>query len=157
LKIVARDSTYGAMPSSNEKQEGPGAKIVAARVLLDSNQAPVEICIYEPVRDKGDKNGDWRCDFSTRRGASPEEIRHAWGVDSLQALIVAIQGLRYVLEPDAGGLSWLGQVGVMGIPLQIADENPHRTAIFRNLIDTEVRREALFWEFFTRSKSGSRG
>lgn len=141
------------MPLPNDtRDESQRARVVAKRILFDANQTPIEVCVYEPVRDETDPNGDWRCEFSIKRGSVPEQLRHVWGVDSLQALVVAIKALRHALEPETADLSWLGQVGVTGIPLQIFDDSPQRTAMFRSLIDAEVHREALFWELMTRAR-----
>ena len=49
----------------------------------------IEVFVYLPVED----HGDYRCQYEIREQGKPVKKGHALGVDSLQALILALQKL----------------------------------------------------------------
>ena len=52
-------------------------------------------------------NGDFRCAFRVK-GWNRGETAHAGGVDELQALINALEGIATQLRESGRALSWLG-------------------------------------------------
>lgn len=50
------------------------------------------------------KDGDWECPFRV----TGLEVRYGYGVDGIQALSTALEGIRVMLEGHAERLSWLG-------------------------------------------------
>lgn len=69
--------------------------------------------LYVPVPIPPD---EWRCDFQVV--GLPEELNgHARGLDSLQALIIGLEGLRVYLERTQEPMTWEeGEPGDLGIP-----------------------------------------
>lgn len=57
------------------------------------------------------KDGDWECPFRiTGLG-----IQHGYGVDAIQALTTALEGIRVMLERSGQKFSWLGgEIGYTG-------------------------------------------
>lgn len=93
-------------------------RLIARRVLRTSANEPVRAVLYQPVLVK---RGEWRCDF-TITGLEDEIRDAARGEDSLEVLILAIQGLRFYLERSGEPLRWAdGPVGELGLPRPIPD------------------------------------
>ena len=83
----------------------------------------MELCVSEPQPDQR----DFRCAY-TIRWPTREQSGRAFGVDSLQALFLALQSAHIALltspEGQAGELRWLGMAD-LGLPLPLglsADE-----------------------------------
>jgi hypothetical protein len=97
---------------------GMSPRIVATRVFHARTGNEVIAVIYEPVETPPD---DWKCEF--RISGLPQEVaEHARGMDSLQALLVAAQGVRAHLEAVDDAFTWSGgEAGVLGIPRPIPD------------------------------------
>src|ERR1700730_17398748 len=64
------------------------------------------------------KGGDWECPFLIE-GVGKSEVQRAFGVDSLQALIIAIRGIRAGLEQTGRNLFWLDPEIGADIPLTV--------------------------------------
>jgi hypothetical protein len=93
-------------------------RIVATRVFQARTGGEVIAVIYEPVETPPN---EWKCEFKI--SGLPKEIEeHARGMDSLQALLVAAQGVRAHLEGVGDAFTWSGgETGVLGIPRPIPD------------------------------------
>jgi hypothetical protein len=50
---------------------------------------------------------EWECPFRMR-GAGVSEMEFGYGIDSMQALTTALEGIRFVLDEKFGALSWEG-------------------------------------------------
>lgn len=91
----------------------------------DGNRTTLTVRIGTPARDP-EPGGDWYCCFHVT-GLGEEQVRPSFGVDSLQALLLAIYGAKINLEEraaDAGlRLDWLGQPGYLGLSV---DPELHR-------------------------------
>lgn len=86
---------------------------VATRGLRTASGRKVVATLYRPVR-KGPT--DWRCTFSITGLGEPLEVT-VRGIDGLQALTVAIDGVRFHLERAPEPLIWLdGEPGDFGLP-----------------------------------------
>lgn len=93
-------------------------RIIATRIFRGSGGNEVTATIYEPVTTPPD---EWTCEIRIS-GAGDEIVDRARGVDSLQALIVALQGIRLHLDGIGEGLTWFGnEAGAFGIPHPIPD------------------------------------
>jgi hypothetical protein len=66
-------------------------RIVATRVFQARTGGEVIAVIYEPVEVRPE---EWKYDFRIS-GLSQEVAEHANGMDSLQALLVAAQGVEH--------------------------------------------------------------
>jgi Domain of unknown function (DUF6968) len=97
--------------------------IIAERVLTAAEQqgTPKEISVLLGKPRQLPDHPDYYCTFQIK-GAGSEKVRHACGVDSLQALQFAISALAVELEvlnkQMAGALRWeYGEKGGLGIPV----------------------------------------
>lgn len=92
-------------------------KWLATRTLHDQNDpaATVEIQIGFPERRTVD---EWACPFHIV-GLGAEISEYGFGVDALQALITAHEGIATALRASGRKLSWLGLPGETGIRRQI--------------------------------------
>jgi hypothetical protein len=73
-----------------------------------------EVLLGRPRRSR---RGEWVCAFQFK-GMQSTEIQRAFGVDALQALLNAVEGIRTTIEKQQCELSWAGGSG-SGIPAQI--------------------------------------
>jgi hypothetical protein len=90
---------------------------IAARELraMDSDKI-VEVRLGRPTR-AGRK--DWICGFQII-GLNDDRIRRAAGADALQALVLALKGIRHTLENCGHSLTWIGgEHGDHGVPRAI--------------------------------------
>jgi hypothetical protein len=78
----------------------PQSKIFASRMLLLDGTQKVFLRIRQPVKS----GSNYACDFEIR-GLLGLKDETAWGVDSMQALLLAIQGLRVRIKAYEGRLS----------------------------------------------------
>jgi len=93
---------------------------IAMRTLIDSQDpdTAVTVSIDNPIQ-VGD---DWACTFRID-GMGIEEQAH--GVDSLQALLLAVEGARRALQQSGRTLTWTiggqpaGETGDTGLPRQV--------------------------------------
>ncbi len=85
-------------------------------VAEDGTRAPVVIRIGSPHPDPRSRNGDWCCPHQII-GLGDEAVEASFGVDSLQALLLSVYGVRLKLAARAEaasvtldwlGMSWLG-------------------------------------------------
>jgi hypothetical protein len=78
-------------------------KVIASRSLLLDGSYKVTIRIRRPFKS----GEDYDCEYEIR-GLDDVDLQPARGVDAMQALLLAIQGLRNHLRGYRGRLSWLG-------------------------------------------------
>jgi len=78
--------------------------IIASRTLREADGARVTVQFGRPRRS--DK--DWLCPFRIV-GLSNDVVHRAYGVDSLQALQLAIDAARAMVRSCGRPLDWLGQ------------------------------------------------
>ena len=86
--------------------------MISRRLVEDHTGVEVMIGLSRPIQLE---SGDWSCAFTTDQG-SPECARQAHGVDELQALLLAIEGLHMTLSRSGRCLTWLGEPGDTGVP-----------------------------------------
>jgi hypothetical protein len=86
-------------------------QVVAERQVRAGAGTPVVIRIGAPHPDPLSTNGDWRCPYRIT-GLGDEAVGAAFGVDSLQALLLAVYRVRLDLAARAESagveLDWLG-------------------------------------------------
>jgi len=120
------------------------SRIIARRVLRDESAGgSVELLVYEPVQDPHEEHGDWSCRFEIRKnlGESLSSVGH--GVDSLQALLTALSGLRQIMKNEGNRLTWLRQPGEIGLPIIIAEDDRDLAALLEHLVEAEYCRQVL--------------
>ncbi|MEU4740984.1 hypothetical protein AB0G02_11045 [Actinosynnema sp. NPDC023658] len=80
-------------------------------VSPDGVRTPVVVSVGRPGPDPLSAHDDWRCPFRVT-GLGDEVVGAAFGVDSLQALLLAVHKVRLELAARAGAesvaLDWLG-------------------------------------------------
>jgi len=80
---------------------------------------------------------EWACRFVIR-GLPGRHQHDAHGIDSLQALGLAMQGVRYHLERSGLPISFVGAVGEFGIYRQLAGFDVPTTRHLEQLVDREI-------------------
>ncbi|AEB45605.1 DUF6968 family protein [Micromonospora maris] len=91
-------------------------EVVAERriVVIDPEGVTSELVVRlgKPDPDPLSHHGDWGCPFQVE-GLGEDSVQTAYGVDSLQALLLAAYRVRLLLaehaEQTSARLDWLGQ------------------------------------------------
>ena len=91
--------------------------VIAVRELRDVNSSRrVVIKIGKPRRTKV---AEWICPYSLI-GLGSREVQYAYGIDALQAIFMAFEGVRGTLEVSGKHLKWAGgEAGDIGLPRAI--------------------------------------
>jgi len=76
------------------------------------------VSIGLPRPDPLSKHSDWECAFSIE-GVGKSKVQKAFGVDSLQALMLALEGVRVGLEQTGRNLFWLDPKVGTDIPMTV--------------------------------------
>jgi hypothetical protein len=122
---------------------GSFGTIVAERTLtlVGRTAAQVRIIIGKPRKDR--RSSDYCCPYRLE-GMGDGRVQESWGVDSVQALQLAMQAIRVQLEPHSDSLEWLGgQGGSLGFPKVIPDVlGPKLTRRLEKLVERELDRHA---------------
>jgi len=93
---------------------------IARRILSEDGVIgrKIVVSIGLPRPDRLSKHGDWKCPFLIE-GMGEPKVEQAYGVDSLQALISAITGLRVRLEQSGRNFFWFDPNIGADIPLYV--------------------------------------
>lgn len=117
-------------------------EVIAERrlVVRGAPQKRVVVSLGAPRRRRGET--DWECPFRIR-GAGITSFEYGYGVDSVQALTTALEGIRAVLDKSGQSLSWENvlhdQTGFQRfIPITFGTSFSRR---LERLVDREVRRQ----------------
>lgn len=141
-----------------KRQNGrPRIEVVIARRVLASeppSQRKYEVRIGKPEPDGA---GDWRCAYHVR-GIGMRSPRYAFGVDSVQALILALNAVRSDLEAAGDACHWVGgERGDSGFPRYVPAAFGLRFSRRINcMIDREVTRHCKKLEVNARQRKRSR-
>lgn len=106
------------MTSSRQRSGGPErlGRAIATRELRDDRGKTVTVRIAAPTADK---QGDWICEFQIE-GLGRKAVRSASGIDALQALMMAFEGIRVEIMKSKRPLQWVGgEPGDPGFPRQV--------------------------------------
>lgn len=90
------------------------APIVERVLTRISKGRRVHVKIWAPARD----GRDWRCRFQIT-GIGDDSVRSIGGVDSVQALQLALHGVAHYLKPHRRSLKWLFDAGDLGFTAPI--------------------------------------
>jgi hypothetical protein len=101
-------------------QQSDLGRPIARRTLAEDGVSgrKIVISIGLPRPYRLSKNGDWECPFLIE-GIGKSKVETACGVDSLQALILALTGLRVRLEQTGRNFFWLDPNMGVDIPLYV--------------------------------------
>lgn len=112
---------------------------VATRQLRTAEGKSLELRIGQPEPD----GRDWACPFQIL-GLGEGKVEHAYGVDALQALLLAAEAARIEIASSGESVEWLGRPG-SGIPRPILgvlgpDFEAHLHAVVDREVEEHVRR-----------------
>lgn len=137
-------------PTRKETQSVEKRTVIAERVLElvegDGSERTVVVRLFKPVQVDTE---EWRCDFEF--DGLETTIDHAFGIDGLQAIVLAIEAVRQRLEREAG-LRWLGGRDLY-LPLVLPDFVPG----LREKVDRVVEQENQRFSEEGRRRSKQRG
>ena len=126
----------------------PFGPVIAER-RLNPRGAPrrsVVVSLGRPRRTKG--SDDWECPFRIA-GAGKRRVEYGFGVDAFQALTMALEGIRHIVDRSDPPLVWSDTLDDHSgfqrvIPLLAEPSGAARsTARVERAVDREVRRWAL--------------
>lgn len=88
--------------------------VIAERTLTTDDGRAVTIEIYAPTMES-QPIPHWRCEFEVR--GAIDQTEHGSGLDSFQAIVNALQGVRKYLDDSGLSLTWAGgEPGDHGVP-----------------------------------------
>ncbi|MFY0522590.1 DUF6968 family protein [Archangium gephyra] len=133
---MASESFADRLERSN-KASGP---IIAERVFeLDGRQRAVRVRIRKPRRDS--KSGAHWCTFEVSGLAEPMGFK-VWGIDSLQALQLAMRAAGELLREKGHALTWCGDLD-LGFPRTLPSYlSATATSRLERMIDRELEKGA---------------
>ena len=99
---------------------------------------PVIVSLGKPRLPKGTR--DWECPFRIT-GGGIRVLEGGYGVDAMQAIQNALQGIRHFLDKSGKSFDWLG-IGIeVGFPRSIPSFGDSRfTRRLEKLVDGELKR-----------------
>jgi hypothetical protein len=104
----------------------------------------------QPRPDKR-PGGDWECPFRIQ-GAGVSSVEFGYGVDSMQALTTALEGIRALLDEKFGSLEWKEDAGFQRlIPIGFGAAFSRR---LERLVDRECHRQLRQLERRTARRRG---
>jgi hypothetical protein len=104
----------------NKRPQSDLGRPIARRTLAEEGVTgrKVVVSIGLPRPDRFSKHGDWECPFLIE-GVGESKVETTYGVDSLQALILAIEGVRVRLEQTGRNFFWFDPNIGVDIPLSV--------------------------------------
>ena len=125
-------------------------RIAARRVFKTPTGKPVVVTLGVPQPVPG---SDWGCALQiTGLNTTCRRPRYVFGIDSLQALHLAMQAAGMVLESAGQKLEWLGQTDDLGMPKFLPWLPKAQQKRLAAIIDREVTR----WVRRTRARQKAR-
>jgi len=116
--------------------------VIAERTLTTAGVRPktITITLGKPRLPKGER--DWECPFRIA-GGGIRVLENGYGVDSMQSVTNALQGIRYFLDKSGKSFEWLGvPMDDGGFQRFIPWYGDSRfTRKLEKLVDSEVKRE----------------
>ncbi len=104
----------------NKRPHSELGRPIARRTLTEEGVTgrKIVVSIGLPRPDRLSKHGDWECPFLIE-GVGESKVETTYGVDSLQALILAITGVRVRLEQSGRDFFWFDPNIGADIPLYV--------------------------------------
>ena len=104
----------------NKRPHSELGRPIARRTLTEEGVTgrKIVVSIGLPRPDRLSKHGDWECPFLIE-GVGESKVETTYGVDSLQALILAITGVRVRLEQSGRNFFWFDPNIGADIPLYV--------------------------------------
>src|SRR5262245_33466883 len=102
------------MPSSSKSNI---FRVLGTRWLTDSRNPRIRALVSLGEPEQVAKQ-EWRCPYKIR-GAGIRRVDYAYGVDALQALSLAFQGIRALVDSLPHNLGWMGEPMELAFPRTI--------------------------------------
>jgi Domain of unknown function (DUF6968) len=107
-------------------------------VFRDAPRRELVVTLGKPRRMKGHQ--DWECPFRIK-GPGVARLEFGYGVDALQALTTALEGIRFILDEIGKPLAWSGVLpDHTGFQRFIPILGATFSARLERLVDREVNR-----------------
>jgi hypothetical protein len=119
--------------------------VIAERILKRCDTGgPVVFRVFKPVPDAEQPDSTWACGFEIHGLDEPVRDR-VLGVDSMQALKMSFQGIRYHLQRCGVAVGWEADTpGSTGFERYHSD--PDTNALMEQLIEIEMIRQLTLYE-----------
>jgi len=118
-------------------------RVIARRVLEQRKPETIRQVTISIGAPRRHPKGDWECPYRIE-GLGESKVSASGGVDSLQALILAIEGIRGALKKPGYRFVWLNEEWGAGIPGHIPTYYGPR---FESRINQVIEREAKrYWK-----------
>ena len=111
--------------------------VIATRKLHTAGprQGEVTISLAKPTREPG---GDWVCRFRIE-GLGCQRLNFAHGVDAFQALQLALEAIRLMIDESGRKLTWV-EAGRAGFPRYVPS---YFGPVFERRLNRHIDREVL--------------
>jgi hypothetical protein len=132
-----------------------GRTIATRKFRLGRKAGAVRVSLGLPEIDPQSPHRDWRCPFRVS-GIDVPRVRYAYGIDAFQSLMMALAGIRSLLQSKRRALRWEGGSLDLAFPRFIpSGYGPAFSKRIEMLIDREV--EAFARKAERRATSRRRG
>jgi hypothetical protein len=111
-------------------------QVVARRVLTEYTGDLIRTIVVSIGAPRPHPKGDWECPF-TIEGRGESRVERAIGADALQALLIAVEGIRIALDQTGSRFEWLNASGAW-IPRQVPTGQGKR---FEERVNQFIERE----------------
>ena len=112
---------------------------VIARRELGERYRPKTRVVVSIGMPRKDPRHDWACPFQIE-GIADSKVQLSYGVDAMQALIIAIQGVRATLLHTGRKLFWIGPKMDSGFPILV---HTHFGKEFEDRVGLAIERETV--------------
>ena len=131
--------------------------VIAERRLISRGKAGARVRVSLGHPRPGKSKGEWECPFRIR-GKGVSVLEFGYGIDSMQALTTALEGIRVLLGEKFGLLAWEdGLPDHSGFQRQIPLLGGAFTTRLERLVDRELNRELRRRERRTAKRRGGVG
>jgi len=100
------------------KARSPSLGRVIARRILGEQGFPKRKIVVSIGLPRPHPRHDWECPFLLE-GVGNSKVQCGYGVDAMQALIIALQGIRFTLKKTGRDLFWLDPKTGAGFPILV--------------------------------------
>ncbi len=128
------------MARSSKADFQKNGRVVARRVITDASATDREIKLSIGMPRRVDRD-EWQCPISIEGLKDSTVVDSARGIDSLAALLLAVECVRWHLKESGRRFAWLGESDLWGtgIPRQVPTDLGQR---FEERIERAIERES---------------
>lgn len=126
-------------------------QVIARRILTEYTGDLIRKVAVSIGAPRPHPKGDWVCPFLIE-GREESQVEGSFGVDALQALLLAVEGIRVTLDRTGSRFEWLDPSGAW-IPRLVPTGQGKR---FENRVNEFIEREtAAMWDSRVRARKAS--